>query len=324
MRTKLILFLCLAFAWITPAYAQTGSSKSVSVLNSEVNSLWPDNTVGTITPFNARQTLLDIIASSLNLPTGVPATVAQGGTGLVSGTSGGVPYFSSATTMGSSGALTSNAIIVGGGAGQPPTPTACTIDANPTLACASSTSGFPNVSLNNSTADNTSVTFNINKSRAGGNTLSGDFLALMQFKGFANSAAQTAAQIFAKQVATSSGSNIPSSITLATSNTSGSANQTLTFDTNSHLSNVSTTAPTANACTGFSLQTGATDLAGTLTMTSGTSCSINFGTAFANPPNCVISPGSAPSTHVVTRTSSVLNVTFGTAQTAFSWICVGG
>lgn len=45
------------------AVAQTGSPKTPLQLNTEVNSLWPDNTTGQITPFNARQTLLDLIAS---------------------------------------------------------------------------------------------------------------------------------------------------------------------------------------------------------------------------------------------------------------------
>lgn len=47
--------------------------------------------------------------------------VAGGGTGLNSGTSGGIPYFSSTTTMASTGALTANAIVLGGGAGVGPT-----------------------------------------------------------------------------------------------------------------------------------------------------------------------------------------------------------
>lgn len=55
------------------ASAQTGSSKSTTTLNSEVNTLWPDQTTGAITPFNARQTLLDLIASYANLLS-LPAT----------------------------------------------------------------------------------------------------------------------------------------------------------------------------------------------------------------------------------------------------------
>jgi len=58
--------------------------------------------------------------SASQLPT-VP--VANGGTGMTSGTSGGIPYFSSATTMASSAALTANGVVLGGGAGASPTTT---------------------------------------------------------------------------------------------------------------------------------------------------------------------------------------------------------
>lgn len=49
-----------------------------------------------------------------------PATVACGGTGLTSGTSGGVPYFNSTSTMASSAALAANQLVLGGGAGAAP------------------------------------------------------------------------------------------------------------------------------------------------------------------------------------------------------------
>lgn len=49
--------------------------------------------------------------------------VANGGTGLSSGTSGGIPYFSGSTTMASSAALAANAIVLGGGAGVAPATT---------------------------------------------------------------------------------------------------------------------------------------------------------------------------------------------------------
>lgn len=58
-------------------------------------------------------------ADLTNLSGTVPVT--KGGTGLVAGTSGGVPYFSATTTMASSGALTAAAIVLGGGAGASPT-----------------------------------------------------------------------------------------------------------------------------------------------------------------------------------------------------------
>lgn len=46
--------------------------------------------------------------------------VGHGGTGIDSGTSGGVPYFSSSSTIASSGALGANLLVVGGGAGAAP------------------------------------------------------------------------------------------------------------------------------------------------------------------------------------------------------------
>lgn len=49
------------------------------------------------------------------------SSVVCGGTGITSGTSGGIPYFSSSSTIASSGALTASAITLGGGAGNPPT-----------------------------------------------------------------------------------------------------------------------------------------------------------------------------------------------------------
>lgn len=48
------------------------------------------------------------------------ATVPGGGTGITSGTSGGVPYFNSTTSMASSAALGQNEIVLGGGAGAGP------------------------------------------------------------------------------------------------------------------------------------------------------------------------------------------------------------
>lgn len=46
--------------------------------------------------------------------------VANGGTGLTGGTSGGVPYFSGASTLASSAVLSANQLMLGGGAGTAP------------------------------------------------------------------------------------------------------------------------------------------------------------------------------------------------------------
>ncbi len=52
---------------------------------------------------------------------GTALPVANGGTGLTSGTSGGVLYYSASGTLASSGALTENTLVLGGGAGAAPT-----------------------------------------------------------------------------------------------------------------------------------------------------------------------------------------------------------
>jgi hypothetical protein len=47
--------------------------------------------------------------------------VTNGGTGLSSGTSGGIPYYNSSSSMASTGALTNNGVMIGAGAGNAPT-----------------------------------------------------------------------------------------------------------------------------------------------------------------------------------------------------------
>lgn len=69
--------------------------------------------VGTVTSVAAS-------ANGIYSWTGSPVT-GTGTLGLVTtGTSGGIPYFSNATTISSSGALTANALLLGGGAGGTP------------------------------------------------------------------------------------------------------------------------------------------------------------------------------------------------------------
>lgn len=110
-------------------------------------------------------------------------------------------------------------------------------------------------------------------------------------------------------------------------NKSGSLNATNTTLTGTatakRVTGNTNSVPTNNACTGFALATGSSDLAGKVTFTSATSCNINFGSAFTNAPFCTVSPGSAASTVLVSTTTTVLSVTFGTANTAMYYICAG-
>jgi hypothetical protein len=63
--------------------------------------------------------------SSVDLASEVTGTlpVGSGGTGLTGGTSGGIPYYSAASTLASSSALTANGVVLGGGAGAAPSAT---------------------------------------------------------------------------------------------------------------------------------------------------------------------------------------------------------
>jgi len=73
------LVLSVLLILITAAHAQTGSAQTPSYLNTEVNALFPNNTLGLISPFDLRQVTLDTIASSCNqsVVTCVTATVLQ-------------------------------------------------------------------------------------------------------------------------------------------------------------------------------------------------------------------------------------------------------
>ena len=59
-------------------------------------------------------------ASATVLTSDTPVTVAQGGTGITSGTKGGITYFSDTAAIGSSGLLDLNNIVLGGGVASSP------------------------------------------------------------------------------------------------------------------------------------------------------------------------------------------------------------
>ena len=87
------------------------------------------STVATGTaPFTVSSTtqVANLNAATAGTAVNVTGTVAvaNGGTGITSGTSGGILYYSAAGTLASSAALAASAIVLGGGAGVAPTTTA--------------------------------------------------------------------------------------------------------------------------------------------------------------------------------------------------------
>ena len=78
---------------------------------------WATPTVGTVT--SVAQSFTGGLISVGGSPITTSGTLAL----TVAGTSGGIPYFSSGTTWASSGALTANALVIGGGAGVAPSTT---------------------------------------------------------------------------------------------------------------------------------------------------------------------------------------------------------
>ncbi len=144
--TKILKAVKSAFDSITgrsqPRIKTLGASANffgtVKKVNEIINRLQGDTgaEVGSVTTIPDQTSTTGIVGS------GTVTSVAQSFTGglisvsgspittsgtlalTVAGTSGGIVYFSGATTWASSGALTASAIILGGGAGAAPTPLA--------------------------------------------------------------------------------------------------------------------------------------------------------------------------------------------------------
>lgn len=73
--------------------------------------------------------------------------VADGGTGLSSGTSGGVLAYTAAGTLASSAALTANAVVIGGGAGAVPTTITADTTTTHSLFATSGSPAFRNINM---------------------------------------------------------------------------------------------------------------------------------------------------------------------------------
>ena len=108
----------------TIATIQSGGLVDISLLSNsiaagswDVHNLAPSNVSWSTNTFDYPGS---ITSATWN---GVAVAVNRGGTGLSVGTSGGVPYFSSTSTIASSAALAANALVIGGGAGVAPSTT---------------------------------------------------------------------------------------------------------------------------------------------------------------------------------------------------------
>lgn len=110
---KKILLLTLVFA-----VGRAEASATRAVVADTIQ-----NTTGG-SAFSVPSTGANLLTDSSSLPaanvTG-QVSVAHGGTGLASGTSGGILGFTASGTVASSAALTANALVIGGGAGATPT-----------------------------------------------------------------------------------------------------------------------------------------------------------------------------------------------------------
>lgn len=104
-----------------PITSTGGLTPTIGVTSSALTKT--DDTNVTLTLGGSPTTAL-LAATSLTLGWTGQLAVNRGGTGLSSGTSGGIPYFSSSSAIASSAALTQYGVVYGGGAGAAPTATA--------------------------------------------------------------------------------------------------------------------------------------------------------------------------------------------------------
>lgn len=98
-------------AGAVPVATAAGTTGQVLLANTGAAPTWGTVSTGTVTTVGFTGGIITVAT-----PTTTPAFT-------VAGTSGGVPYFSSASTWATSAALTANAIVLGGGAGVAPSTT---------------------------------------------------------------------------------------------------------------------------------------------------------------------------------------------------------
>jgi len=116
----------------TLAFTAAGTSGQILKSNGASVPTWINNDAGTVTSIAATVPSVFSIAGSPITTSGTLAItysgtalpVANGGTGLTAGTSGGILAYTGTGTLASSGALTQYGVVIGGGAGAAPTSTA--------------------------------------------------------------------------------------------------------------------------------------------------------------------------------------------------------
>jgi hypothetical protein len=249
----------------------------------------------------------------------------------VAGTSGGIPYFSSASTWASSAALTANCLVKGGGAGASPSCSSISDNAttvstselvtfsgngaasvsplllNGTLFTGGSgTTTFPYFYINQGTAP---TTFSTSGTQLGLNAPSGFSGNFLDFH--VNGAASVFSISSAGQVNTAAGVS--------------SSNGTITGLSMQVANNTGGVLNFLNAGNHIDTQAASTDIAGTIAISSATSASKTFTAAYTHAPNCILTPQSDPTAVGVwwatTSTTAVTANVKVSGTISFTYIC---
>jgi hypothetical protein len=179
--------------------------------------------------------------------------VANGGTGLSTGTSGGIPAFTAAGVISSSVALTQNALVLGGGAGFAPGPMASLGSTSTVLH--GNAAGAPSFAQVNLTTTVTSVLPVANGGTGLASGTSGGVLAYTAAGTLASSAALTANRIVLGGGA-GAAPTVLGSLGTTTTVLHGDAAGAPTFGAVSLTADVTGTLPVANGGTGATTLTG--------------------------------------------------------------------
>lgn len=242
------------------------------------------------------------------------------------GTSGGIPYYSAAGALNTSGVLATNALVAGGGTGATPFSTGCSASGSDfsNVICTSSNSTAPAFGFTNNTSDSGSAGIVFQKSRSLGNVLTGDHLGDVFFEPFQSGAYTFNTKVSGIVDGAPSGANVPTKFVFQNGNTAGTAT-TETFDSKGHLGFTPVSVPTITSCGGSPSAATGSDVAGQVTEGStATGCTITFATAYASAPFCVVGMQTEQAAFSYTLSASAIVVTNTSATNdKINWICHG-